>query len=46
LWFLAADTNNSRITFATEKNRTTPEESSGHFKTTSKKEINIRFQDI
>jgi hypothetical protein len=40
LWSLAADTNNGRITLATETNRRTPEGSSGLYKNTSKKEIN------
>jgi hypothetical protein len=43
LWFLTADTNNSRITLATETNRRTPEASSGVYKSTSKEEINRQF---
>jgi hypothetical protein len=40
LWSLAADTNNSRITLATETNRGTPEASFGLYKNTSKEEMN------
>ena len=36
LWFLTADTNNGRITFATEMNRKTPKASSGLYKNMSK----------
>jgi hypothetical protein len=43
LWFLAADTNNSRITLATETNRRTAEASSGLYKNTFKEEINRQF---
>jgi hypothetical protein len=43
LWFLTADTNNGRITLATETNRRTPETTSGLYKNTSKEEINRQF---
>jgi hypothetical protein len=42
-WFFTADTNNGRITLATETNRTTPEASSGLYKNMSKEEINRQF---
>jgi hypothetical protein len=44
LWFLVADTGNSRITFAREANGTVAEASSELFKNTSNKEIeNSKF---
>jgi hypothetical protein len=43
LWFLAADTNNSRITLATETNRRTAEASSVLYKNKDKEEINRQF---
>jgi len=43
LWFLTADTNNGRITLATETNRRTAEASSGLYKNTSKEEINRQY---
>jgi len=43
VWLLTADTNNGRITLATETDRRTPEASSGPYKIMSKEETNRQF---